>query len=80
MIELPSWATTVLEVFSYAVFGLPLVLYAVFGAGVIIAAFAYPIWFAIRGHDADGPAPFIVRVVVGLLGGLMLLSLVAPWL
>ena len=24
MIELPSWATTVLEVFSYAVFGLPL--------------------------------------------------------
>ena len=80
MIDLPSWAAMALEVFYYAVFWPPLVLLAVFAVGFMIASVAYPIWIAFRGRDEYGHMPFLVRVALGVAGGLALLAVAAPWL
>ena len=80
MVELPNWVGTALEVFSYVVFGPFLILYAVFGAGCIIVSVAYPIWCAIRGHDANGALHPITRLVLGILGFGLLYPFIAPWL
>ena len=85
MIELPSWASTALDVLYYAVSNPVWILLVAVAGLVMIFVAAYPIWCAIRGRGLDegrGVEPLhpIMRLVLALIGLGLLWSFVAPWL